>query len=196
MIPLRMIHMHWQLYKAQLPEEEVFLRRIQDPAIRPLRGTRKRRNRTRSHDELRERRVPNRAAPTLETIQEDDELGEVLVPGTQTQNRDEVIDLTGDEPATPAPAPPTNTQRAESEAEYSELWHAERELYEDELLLQDLIREEDAALTQRNAAETADLVPRPQRRTRAPSTCSSCSQIGHTRRSRRCPNYAASSALL
>lgn len=65
------------------------LLRIQDPAICSLHGSRKKRNRPRSHDELRERRVPDWSA-LLITIDE------VFVRETPAPVQ-EVIDLIADE---------------------------------------------------------------------------------------------------
>ncbi|KZZ87457.1 hypothetical protein AAP_05690 [Ascosphaera apis ARSEF 7405] len=182
-ITLRMVHMHWHLWKVELPPEEALLRSIQDPAIRPLRGMRKRRERLRSHDEMRERRVRHR--PALQTIAEEEELHdapEVLVPGTQPEEAvaEEVIDLTGKE--------------SEGGAE-----HGEDESLEDyvtRLIVrmrqrQREVREHEERMDNL-AAGMPEMTPR---RPRGVSTCSSCSQLGHTRRSKRYPNYATSSAL-
>lgn len=189
-IPLRMVHTHWQLYKGRLPAEEVFLRRIQDPAIRPLRGTRKRRERTRSHDELRSARVPNRApdgSSTLATIEEgaEDEVQEVLIPGTPPINAHqtvqtvaEVIDLTGAAPAAAQDMTESDTELLAMMAE--------------EEALQQQLRNEEMALMVREAGE---LDQQRQRRTRAPPQCTACHNFGHNRRSRRCPNYVTSSAV-
>lgn len=171
-IPLRMIHAHWHLFKAPLPENEAALLRIQDPAICPLRGSRKWRNRTRSHNELRKRRAPDRSAPLI-TIDESEE-DEVLVRGTpapQPTPAQEVIDLTADEP---------DTAR---EGDSAGCLERARQTYREKRDLDDL------------CDETTELVHPAPRRPRAPPRCTSCFQIGHNRRSRCCTNYVASSAL-